>query len=135
MQELLMIRMGSQPFLIRLHDVMEIVRPVELTPVPMAPDHLLGLANVHGQIVCIIDPCAVLRLETGRQAMSARTRFVVLRHPHMHVGVWADEVASISRIPASELPENDADDRVATLGTIDLVQGAYELLNTKALFR
>lgn len=136
MQELLMIRMGDDPYLIRLHDVAEIVRPMALTPVPMAPDHLLGLVNIHGQIVCIIDPCRVLRLGSALRPPGTRTRYVVLRHPRMHVGIWVDEVASISRIPVSDLPgQGEADEDVATLGPVALPDGGCELLNARALFR
>ena len=135
-QELLMIRMGASPYLIRLHDVVEIVRPVALTAVPMAPDHLLGLADIHGQIVCIIDPCRVLHLEAGLQPPGAHTRYVVLRHPRMHVGIWVDGVASIFRVPVSDLPsQGEADEDVATLGPVALPDGGCELLNARALFR
>lgn len=136
MQELLMIHMGDRPYLIRLHDVAEIVRPVALTPVPMAPSHLLGLANIHGQIVCIIDPCQVLHLQGSRQALGARTRFIMLRHARMHVGIWVDNVASISRVPTADLPElAEADEDVATLGAVALPDGGCDLLNARALFR
>ena len=134
--ELLKIDMGGHPYLIRLHDVAEIVRPVALTPVPMAPSHLLGLANIHGKIVCIIDPCRVLHLQGSRQPMDARTRFVVLRHPRMHVGIWVDGVASISRVPVSDLPNaGEADEDVVTLGPVALPDGHCELLNARALLR
>lgn len=136
MQELLMIRMGERPYLIRLHDVTEIVRPMALTAVPMAPDHLLGLASIHGQIVCIIDPCRVLHLGASRQPLGARTRYIVLRHARMHVGIWVDGVASIFRVPAADLPAPDeTDEDAVTLGSVALPDGACELLNARALFR
>jgi len=138
MEDILLIRMGERPFLIRAHDVSEIVRPLALTPVPMAPDHLLGLANIHGQIVCIIDPCTVLHLASDRHPLSAHTRFLILRHPRMHVGIWVEEVASIFRVAASEVPAAEgADDDQENLvrGTMSLEQGQFDLLNMQALFR
>lgn len=136
MEDILLIRMGEQPFLIRAHDVSEIVRPMELTPVPMAPDHLLGLANIHGQIVCIIDPCAVLHLASDRHPPSVHTRFLILRHPRMHVGIWVEEVASIFRIAASEVPGETTDDEQQNIvrGTMTLEQKQFDLLNARALF-
>jgi chemotaxis signal transduction protein len=137
MEDILLIRMGEHPFLIRAHDVTEIVRPMELTPVPMAPDHLLGLANIHGQIVCIIDPCEVLHLASDRHPLSAHTRFLILRHPRMHVGIWVEEVASIFRVAATDVPGEKADgdqDSIAR-GTMMLAQGQFDLLNAQALFR
>ena len=137
MEDILLIRMGERPFLIRAHDVTEIVRPLALTPVPMAPDHLLGLANVHGQIVCIIDPCVVLHLASDRHPLSTHTRFLILRHPRMHVGIWVEEVASIYRLVASDVPGENAEGDQDSLvrGTITLDQGQFDLLNAQALFR
>lgn len=136
MEDILLIRMGEQVFLIRAHDVSEIVRPIELTPVPMAPDHLLGLANIHGQIVCIIDPCSVLHLSSDRHPLSAHTRYLILRHPRMHVGIWVEEVASIFRIPASEVPAEDVNDEQQDIvrGTMAMEHGQFDLLNVQALF-
>lgn len=137
MEDILLIRMGEHPFLIRAHDVTEIVRPLELTPVPMAPDHLLGLANIHGQIVCIIDPCEVLHLASDRHPLSAHTRFLILRHPRMHVGIWVEEFASIFRVAATEVPAERADGDQDTIarGAMMLAQGQFDLLNAQALFR
>ena len=137
MEDILLIRMGERPFLIRAHDVTEIVRPLALTPVPMAPDHLLGLANIHGQIVCIIDPCVVLHLASDRHPLSAHTRFLILRHPRMHVGIWVEEVASIYRLVASDVPGENAegDQDSIVRGAITLDQGQFDLLNAQALFR
>lgn len=137
MEDILLIRMGEKPFLVRAHDVTEIVRPMELTPVPMAPDHLLGLANIHGQIVCIIDPCTVLHLRSERHPLSIHTRYLILRHPRMHVGVWVEEVASIFRVPASSVPEEkpEGDQESLTRGEMTLDHGQFDLLNVQVLFR
>jgi chemotaxis signal transduction protein len=136
MEDILLIRMGERPFLVRAHDVTEIVRPMALTPVPMAPDHLLGLANIHGQIVCIIDPCTVLHLASDRHPLSAHTRYLILRHPRMHVGIWVEEVASIFRAPSSDVPAENADDQENLVrGSMSLEQGQFDMLNVQALFR
>ena len=65
--ECMRIVMNSEMFLIPVAAVLNILRPVSLTPVLMAPDHLMGLANIRGQIFCMIDPGKALRLPHARK--------------------------------------------------------------------
>lgn len=94
---------GGEAVLIRSSQIREVLRPHALTPVPVGPDHLLGLANIHGQIVCIIDAGRVTTLPSAEQAGTTHTRFLLLRDPAMHVGIQVDEVLGIRRIPEHEL--------------------------------
>jgi len=133
-EDLLELRIGGERMLVRAAEVTEIVRPVRLTPVPMGPAHLLGLANIHGQVVCIIEPAGVVNLPpTGEE--TPRTRFVVLRHPRMHVGIRVDEVAAMHRIASASLPEARApeDERDWRAGAIEIDGTHYNLLHVPGL--
>ncbi len=95
LENVLRIVVGGKDLLIRSSEIREVVRPVSLTPVPMGPEHVIGLANIHGQIVCIIDIGGITTLPACSRKQTSRTRFLLLRHPVMHVAIWADEVCSI----------------------------------------
>ncbi|PIW47283.1 MAG: chemotaxis protein [Zetaproteobacteria bacterium CG12_big_fil_rev_8_21_14_0_65_54_13] len=94
---------GGANVLIRSSQIREILRPQALTPVPVGPDHLLGLANIHGQIVCMIDLVRVTPLPVKATDPGGRTRFLTLRHPSMHAGVRVDDVLGIKRVPEDAL--------------------------------
>ncbi len=129
-EDLLHLVIGDAEMLVRASDVAEVVRPAPLTPVPMGPAHLLGLANIHGQIVCIIEPSGVVSLPpTGEE--TPRTRFVVLRHPRMHVGIRVDAVPAMYRVPAEDLPEAGEGDYRA--GSVRIEGREYPLLHVEGL--
>lgn len=132
--ELMMVSMNGEEFLIPVHEVSEILRPVAVTPVPMAPDHLLGVANIHGQVVCIVDPGKVLRLKQERAPQSERTRYLILRHPRMHLGIWVDAVSELFRVAKSAMPEAEEDSRGHLLGEMDIDGHSFKLLNAAVLF-
>jgi len=132
-EELMLILVGGEQFLVRVKEVGEILRPRELTPVPMAPDHLLGVANLHGQIVCVIEPGKVMHLAEPPQADTERTRYLVLRHPRMHVAIRIDEVKSLYRVRADLVPD-PAGAEGFVRGELDIEEETYRLLHVAALF-
>jgi len=96
-------QVGGANVLIRSSQIREILRPHLLTAVPVGPDHLLGLANIHGQIVCMIDLGRVTSLPVKETEPGTRTRFLTLRHPSMHAGIRVDDVLGIKRVPEDAL--------------------------------
>jgi len=133
-EELMRVAMNGEVFLIPVHDVAEILRPLKLTPVPMAPDHMLGVTNVRGQIVCIVDPGRVLHLKKERGEQNDSTRFLVLRHPRMHLGIWVDETSVLYRVARNSIPGVEADNHTHVRGEMDIEGERFQLLNTQVLF-
>ena len=132
-ENLLHIVIGGQAVLVRSSDIREVVRPGGLTAVPMGPEHLIGLANIHGQIVCIIDIGGVTTLPACQRTQTPRTRFLILRHPRMLVGIWADEVCSIRQMDAGMLPVAEASgDSVVQ---VEMGGELYALFECGCLFR
>lgn len=131
--DLLQVVIGGREVLIRSSEVREVVRPLPLTRVPMGPDHILGLANIHGQIVSIIDVVKLSSLSAiTSDASSSRARFLVLRHPVMHVAVWVDEVKRLRKVEVRLLkPAKNSPD---TVYDIDIDGSTFAVLDTGKLF-
>jgi len=132
--ELMRVSMNGEEFLMPVQDVGEILRPIDVVPVPMAPDHMLGLANIRGQIVCIIDPGKVLHLKQDRAPRTEATRYLILRHARMHLGIWVDSVSDMYRVAKSLLPKADPENHTNSRGEIMVDDKSYNLLNTRILF-
>jgi len=132
--ELMKVSINGEVFLMPVEDVAEILRPMDVTPVPMAPDHMLGVTNIHGQIVCIIDPGKVLHLKEARKEKSDTTRYLILRHPRMHLGIWVDEISELYRVAKESLPAVDPDSRSYVRGEMNIEGNSFRLLKTEALF-
>ena len=132
--ELMRVSMNGETFLMPVDEVAEILRPVKMTPVPMAPDHMLGVANIHGQVVCIVDPGKVLHLKKQRSEQTEATRFLLLRHPRMHLGIWVDEVSNLYRVSKSSLPQANSESKGHLYGEVEVEGESWNLLNTRVLF-
>jgi purine-binding chemotaxis protein CheW len=77
---------------IDLDAVREVATPRAYTPLPGAPACVLGLANLRGRIVTVVDLAAALGREPGD---APDGRIVVVSHAGRGVGLAVDEVVGI----------------------------------------
>jgi len=94
--ELLHFRLGKTHLLLLTRDLQQLVLPVPYTNVPMAPDHMLGMANVRGQIVCVLDLAIMLDIVDLNQ--HDQQHCIILEYQRMHIGLVVGEVQGIHRI-------------------------------------
>ena len=72
-----------------------------LTPLPCTPAFVLGIVNLRGEIVSVIDLKKFFDLpETG---LSDLNKVVVLQSATMRFGVLADAVLGVRRVPVAEI--------------------------------
>ncbi|NWF39466.1 chemotaxis protein [Mariprofundus sp. NF] len=131
---MLQVVIAGSEVLIRSSEIREVVRPLPLTKVPMGPDHILGLANIHGQIVSVIDAGKVSSLPSINSSdnNSSRARFLVLRHPVMHVGLRVDEVKRLRKVDNQMLNrKKNGDDAVYV---VEIDGFTFDVLDTSKLF-
>jgi len=101
MVDLLLVGIGGKQVFVDVSEIKQVLRAKPLTAVPMGPAHLKGLANVHGQIVCVIDAGGVTSLPYCAKQTNQNTRFLLLRHAEMHVAIWVDAVYKMQQTDAS----------------------------------
>jgi purine-binding chemotaxis protein CheW len=83
-------------FGIELRDVQEVVRSIEMTPVPLAPSEVIGLINLRGQIVTVID--LHKRLDLEPRSVSSAAMNVVVRTDEGSVSVLVDEIGDVVEV-------------------------------------
>ena len=81
--------------------IREVLPLKELAVVPCTPPYILGVINVRGQILSIID----LRVffELPREAATRATKIIVLSSNEMELGVIADAVTGARSIPLDQV--------------------------------
>lgn len=131
--DMLQVVIGGSEVLIRSSEIREVVRPIALTPVPMGPDHILGLANIHGQIVSVIDVGRISSLPISGAGISTRTRLLVLRHPVMQVAIRVDEVKRLRKTDARLLKKAISSDNDLVVD-IEIDGFLFDLLDSSKLF-
>ena len=102
--------------------VREVLRPQELTRVPLAPPQIAGLINLRGEIVTAFD----LRVSLGRRqrAHDQRPMNVVVTTEHGAVSMLVDSVSDVLEVDEDALERAPSTLRGAAR---DLILGAYKL--------
>lgn len=73
--------------------VQEINKLMEMTKVPQAPDYMVGILNLRGQIVTIIDLGQKLGL--GNIEVSNDSRNIIVNTPGEHVGLLVSRISDV----------------------------------------
>ncbi|HSF07801.1 MAG TPA: chemotaxis protein CheW [Nitrospirales bacterium] len=95
--QLVSFQLGNEIFAIDILGVQEIIRLVEITPVPNAPHYVDGVVNLRGKVIPIIN----LRVRFGLSATEPTkdTRIVVVEVAHLILGFIVDSVEEVLRLP------------------------------------
>jgi purine-binding chemotaxis protein CheW len=106
-------RLGDAVFAVEARHARRVAVLDELTPVPGAPAHLVGVVNLGGSIVPVVNLRPVLALRPGR--VDAGAHLVVVAAPGCEAAVAADEVlglASVTEDPAVRAAPSAACERL-----------------------
>ena len=97
--QLVTFSIGEEEFGVDILSVQEIIRMMDITKVPRAPEFVEGVINLRGKVIPIID----LRRRFGLTTRDhdKHTRIIVIEINNMIVGFVVDSVSEVLRIPAS----------------------------------
>jgi len=97
--QLVTFNISNEEFGIEILKVQEIIRLMEITRVPRAPDFVEGVINLRGKVIPIVD----LRRKFGMAAHphDSQTRIVVVDLSGTIVGFIVDSVSEVLRIDSS----------------------------------
>jgi purine-binding chemotaxis protein CheW len=76
-QQLVVFVLGRQRFAVPLAHVIRVVAAAQWTPVPGAPEIILGVIDFHGEVIPVVDPR--LRLQPSAPAVSTADQFIIAR--------------------------------------------------------
>jgi purine-binding chemotaxis protein CheW len=93
MRELIAFRIGEQEFCVDIIAVREIRGFAAATPLPHAPNFVVGVINLRGTVLPIVDLAA--RLGFGPTQPTARSVVIVVRIDRQLVGLLVDAVSDI----------------------------------------
>ena len=97
---------GDEEYAVDILEVQEIIRMVEITPVPKAPHYVEGVINLRGKVIPIVD--LRNRFGLGEAESTKDTRIVVVDVSRIILGFIVESVSEVLRIPSSliESPPN-----------------------------
>jgi len=81
--------------------VQEIIRPLRIFPVPATPDFLLGVINLRGNILPVVDIKRILKGKPWQ--LSSEAQMLILQHEALRLGLTIDAISEIAHLPPSQL--------------------------------
>ena len=121
--QLVSFTVGNEEFGVDILSVQEINRMLNITPVPDMPPYVVGVINLRGKVIPVID----LRERFGmpKKEHDKNTRIVVVELAGKVVGFVVDGVNEVLRIPSSvtepppALVSNAEKDYITGVGKLD----------------
>jgi purine-binding chemotaxis protein CheW len=93
---LVLTRMGGRPCAIPCEHVVEIIPRVQLDHVPEAPPEVLGVINLRGRVVPVIDMRARI---SQKKNLPVYQHLVIVRAQNKQLGLAVDEVRDVVTVP------------------------------------
>lgn len=94
-------RLDNETYGINVMQIQEVLRYTEIAPVPGAPDYVMGIINLRGNVVTVIDTRRRFGLQEAE--VTDHTRIVVIEAEQQVVGILVDSVAEVVYLRQSEI--------------------------------
>ena len=92
-RQFIKIRLGEEIYGIPIEETREVTRTIHITNIPGTASHIMGLMNLHGEILCVVDVKIILNM--GKMIPTENSRIVVIKTMEGPVGAFRDEVIGI----------------------------------------
>ena len=99
--ELLEFRLASERYALETRHVHEVHPLRELTPLPCTPEFVLGIVNVRGRILPVLDLKKFFQLPD--QGLTDLHRIILLRGNGLEMGLLADVIVGVRLVPIDSL--------------------------------
>ncbi|MGD8710840.1 MAG: chemotaxis protein CheW [Ectothiorhodospiraceae bacterium] len=86
---------------INVQQVQEVLPMTEIAPVPGAPPYVMGIINLRGNVVTVID--TRMRFGLPQKEPEPNNRIVVIETDEQIAGILVDSVAEVSDVSESEV--------------------------------
>ena len=94
-------KLDNETYGINVMRVQEVLRYTEIAPVPGAPSYVLGIINLRGNVVTVIDTRQRFGLMSSE--ITDNSRIVIIEADKQVVGILVDSVAEVVYLRQSEI--------------------------------
>ncbi len=94
-------RLDAEVYGINVMLVQEVLRITDIAPVPGAPSYVVGIINLRGNVVTVID--TRMRFGLPPKETDDATRIVIIETEHQTVGIIVDSVSEVVDIYSNEI--------------------------------
>ena len=94
-------RLAEEIYGINVMQVQEVLRMTDVAPVPGAPHFVMGIINLRGNVVTVLDTRKLLDLATSD--ITDSSRIMIIESGKVTVGLLVDSVAEVVNISAADI--------------------------------
>lgn len=98
-------RFENELYGIEIDQIQEIINLQKVFSVPRAPNYIMGVINLRGNIVPVIDIKPILRLPQWKQDVNSR--IVLINAENVIVGIVVDEIGDVVSLTGSKIEPLD----------------------------
>ncbi len=120
--------LGLEEYAIPLLSVKEVIAVPEITPIPYTPPHFLGIMNLRGQVISVIDLRQKLGIKTKG---SSETSIIICDLESTSLGVVVDSINSVLSPAASDISEKP---EIQSTKSTDYITAVYRKDGKLVLF-
>ena len=91
---------------IEIEKVQEINDDLSITRVPLSPDYVMGIMNLRGQIVTIIN--LSMKIGFTPSVVTPKSRIVIINSKDEQIGLLVDEITEVVTAPRKEIADPPA---------------------------
>jgi len=127
--------LDGETFGINVMQIQEVLRYTEIAPVPGAAHYILGIINLRGNVVTVVD--GRKKLQLSEEADIKTSRIIIIEVGNQVLGLVADSVAEVTEIEDEkiELSSTDEyDDRKYIYGVCQVEESLLILIDVEKLF-
>jgi purine-binding chemotaxis protein CheW len=95
-EKIVLFTLDEPRYALSVSDVVRVVRAVEITPLPKAPDVVFGVINFHGEIIPVID--IRKRFHLPQRDMQLEDQFIIARTSQRMVAIVVDSVNGVYQL-------------------------------------
>lgn len=93
--------LDDETYGINVMQVQEVLPPSEIAPVPGAPHFVMGIINLRGKVVTVID--TRLRFGLPEREADNESRIIVMEVNHNIAGIMVDNVAEVATVKEADI--------------------------------
>lgn len=97
---LVLLTVAGQSFALHLDAVDRVVRMVEVTPLPGAPEAVEGVVDVHGEVIPVVS--IRRRLGLASRALAVSDSLMLVQTRHRRIAVIAESVPGVVERPTAD---------------------------------
>ncbi len=127
---------GNEEYAIPILSIQEIIKPIEFTRVPQVPDYVMGVFNLRGDVIPLINLRKKFNLQSENQTDD--TRYMVLKGENNIAGFMIDRLTKAIRIKKDRIdppPETIHSDSGMIYGIGKQANSMITILRVEALLK